>query len=242
MVLSNVSYFYINLTRTIYIIRLMAIWGFYLCVNDIEIIGGQMDPLVLASKSPRRREILERLGFPYIVYGAEIDERMGRKRSIRSFVIDIAKRKVAAAASHFSNGLIVGVDTVVCFQNRVLGKPEDKKEALKFLKILNGNQHEVLSGITVKDVARGIGYSSVSITSVFFCKLNDEEIVRYIESGEWFDKAGGYAIQGSAALFVKGIAGSYYNIMGLPVEKLYELLKKFSYFNVQGNYRPVKQV
>jgi len=201
-----------------------------------------MDPLVLASKSPRRREILEKLGFPYIVHGAEIDERTGRKRSIRSFVIDIAKRKVAAVASNFSNGLIVGVDTVVWFQNRVLGKPEDKKEAHKFLKILNGNRHEVLSGITVKDVASGVGYSSVSITSVFFCKLNDEEIVRYIESGEWFDKAGGYAIQGSAALFVKGIAGSYYNIMGLPVEKLYELLKKFSYFNMQGNYRPVKQV
>jgi septum formation protein len=198
-------------------------------VTDIEIIGGQMDPLVLASASPRRREILERLGLPYIVHAAEIDESARSKRSIRSFVIDIAKRKAAAVASHFSNGLIVGVDTVVCFQNRIL-------------RMLNGNQHEVFSGITVKDVARGIGYSSVSITSVFFCKLKDEEIVRYIESSEWLDKAGGYAIQGAAALFVKEIAGSYYNVMGLPAEKLYELLKRFSYFDMQGNYRPVKQV
>ena len=110
------------------------------------------------------------------------------------------------------------------------------------LKILSGNRHEVVSGITVRDAARDVGYSSVSITSVFFCQLNDEEVVRYIDSGEWVDKAGGYAIQGTAALFVKGIVGSYYNVMGLPVEKLYELLKRFSYFNTHGNYKPVKQV
>ncbi|UCB44304.1 MAG: septum formation protein Maf [Spirochaetota bacterium] len=201
-----------------------------------------MDPLVLASTSPRRREILERLGFPYIVYGVKIDEKVYTKRSVRSVVIELAKRKVAAVASHFSNGLIVGVDTVVCFQNRILGKPEDKEEARKFLKILSGNRHEVVSGITVKDAARDVGYSSVSITSVFFCQLNDEEVARYIDSGEWADKAGGYAIQETAALFVKGIVGSYYNVMGLPVEKLYELLKRFSYFNTHGNYKPVKQV
>jgi septum formation protein len=200
-----------------------------------------MDPLVLASKSPRRREILERLGLPYIICGIKIDESAQKKRSVRSLVIDLAKRKVDAAASRFSNGLVVGVDTVVYFQNRILGKPGNYEEAFKFLKILNGNRHEVVSGITVKNLAGGIGYSSVSVTSVLFCKLNNEEIVRYIESGEWVDKAGGYAIQGSAALFVKGIVGSYYNIMGLPVEKLYELLKKFSYFTTQGNYNPVKQ-
>jgi septum formation protein len=200
-----------------------------------------MDPIVLASKSPRRREILEKLGIPYVVHGIEIDERSVKKRSINSLVIDTARRKVEAAVSCFSNGLIVGVDTVVCFQNRILGKPKGNEEARKFLRLLNGNRHEVFSGITIKDAARGTGYSTVSKTSVFFHKLTDEEITKYIESGEWFDKAGGYAIQGTAALFVEWITGSYYNVMGLPVEKLYELLKRFCYFSVQGSYRPVKQ-
>jgi septum formation protein len=201
-----------------------------------------MDQLILASKSPRRREILDKICIPYIVYGAQIDETDDQKSDIRSFVIGISKRKVDAVVPHFSSGLVLGVDTVVAFQNRILGKPRDVDEAKRYLQILNGNSHEVLSGITVRDTASGVGYSSISETSVCFATMNRTEIDRYIEIGEWPDKAGGYAIQGAASLFIEQISGSFYNVMGLPVEELYCLLKRFSYFDSAGKYRPVKKL
>ena len=207
----------------------------------LQYFGLSMDPLILASKSPRRREILERLNIPYIVYEPDVDETVEKRGNIRSLVIAIAKRKVEKVVSYFSSGLVVGADTVVCFQNRILGKPRDRSEAQKFIRVLNGNRHVVISGISVKDAARGLSYSSVSETVVFFYKLTDEEIDRYIECGEWFDKAGGYAVQGQAALFIEKIVGSYYNIMGLPVEQLYILLKRFSFFDRDGDYAPVRR-
>jgi septum formation protein len=208
----------------------------------IEILGDLMDQIILASESPRRREILDRLHIPYIQYGSQINEDLDPKRSINSFVIEISKRKVEAVVSAFSSGLVLGVDTVVFFQNRILGKPGDRDEAIRHLTLLNGNRHDVLSGITLLDAASGTGYSSVSKTAVSFARLTRSEIEWYIETGEWFDKAGGYAIQGTAALFIEGITGSYYNVMGLPVEKLYYLLKRYSYFSSAGKYRPLKRL
>ena len=102
--------------------------------------------------------------------------------------------------------------------------------------------HTVLSGITVTDAASGVRHSSVCETSVRFTAMEPAEIDRYIEIGEWFDKAGGYAIQGVASLFIESISGSFYNVMGLPVEQLYGLLKRFSYFESTGKYRPVKRL
>jgi len=201
-----------------------------------------MDQLILASKSPRRREILDKIYIPYIVYGAQIDETDDVKGDISSFVIGISKRKVEAVIPHFSGGLVLGVDTIVVFQNRIMGKPRDGDEARRYLQILNGNSHKVLSGITVRDAASGVGYSSVSETSVCFARMDRTEIDRYIEIGEWFDKAGGYAIQGAASLFIEQISGSFYNVMGLPVEELYHLLQRFSYFDSAGKYRPVKKL
>ncbi len=210
-----------------------------------------MDSLILASKSPRRRDILNKLNIPYIVYEVEIDESIGlgaSARSVvslryaRSLVIEISKRKVADASHHFSNGIVVGIDTVVCFKKRVLRKPENSGQAYEYMKLLNGRRHEVLSGITVKDIQEGLSYSSSSLTEVFFSRMTEDEINRYIELNEWVDKAGGYAIQGSASLYIKKIVGSYYNVMGLPVEELYKLLKRFYYFEYSGKYRPVRRL
>ena len=200
-----------------------------------------MDTIVLASRSPRRREILNRLHIPYIVFGVDVDEKIKSVLRVKSSVISISNEKVNTAAGYFSNGLVIGIDTVVYFNRKVLGKPVDIDQAYKFLRMLSGNRHYVFSGITVKDITRGISRSSCSVTEVCFTKMTDGEIKQYLEIDEWNGKAGGYAIQGQAALYIESLSGSYYNVMGLPVEELYRLLKKFNYFESDGIYRPVKK-
>lgn len=201
-----------------------------------------MDSIVLASKSPRRMEILDKLNLPYIVKGVEVDERIRNGRFVKSRVIDISRQKVNAASNDFLNGLILGIDTVVYFNHRVFGKPNNYDQAFRYIRMLSGNRHHVLSGITVKNVQTGANYSSYSVTDVYIIKLAEEEIRRYLEKGEWLDKAGGYAIQGFFALYIKKIVGSYYNVMGLPVEELFKLLKKFSYFESDGKYQPTRKI
>jgi septum formation protein len=200
-----------------------------------------MDSIILASRSSRRKEILNRLNIPFVVFDIDVVERIKDVRRLKSSVIEVSKNKAEAAAVHFSRGLVTGVDTVVYFNRRVLGKPEDLESAYRYLKMLSGNSHVVVSGITVKDSRSGAGYSSCSLTDVSFVKMSDSEISNYLSTNEWKDKAGGYAIQGQAALYIKEIHGSFYNVMGLPVEELYRLLKKFDYFESAGHYRPVKK-
>ncbi len=200
-----------------------------------------MDTIILASKSPRRKEILTQLGIPFIQYGIEVNEGLGCKRYIRSAVINISRKKADAAAGVFSEGIVLGVDTVVNFNGMILGKPGTPAEARRFMKMLSGNRHQVFSGITLKNIGTGKHYSGCSVTDVNFYRLSPDEVDMYIESGEWRDKAGGYAVQGKAALFVTRLEGSYYNVMGLPVEELHRLLLKFSYFESTGQYRPVRR-
>ncbi len=198
-----------------------------------------MDSIILASKSPRRRDILQTVRIPFIVYNQDVQEELGFRRYIKSSVINVSKLKAEAALSAFSKGLILGVDTVVYFNGRVLGKPRDVDEACAFLRMLSGNRHQVFSGITLKDAQSRVSYSSCSISEISFSELTRDEIRRYIELGEWVDKAGGYAVQGQAALYISRISGSFFNVMGLPVEELFRLLKRFSYFESDGVYRPV---
>ncbi|KPJ89543.1 MAG: hypothetical protein AMS17_01505 [Spirochaetes bacterium DG_61] len=203
-----------------------------------------MDTIVLASKSPRRSEILKQLNIPYIVFSVSVEENIKKEnnRHLIPSVINISRKKTLVAACSFSNGLVIGVDTVVYFQRRVFGKPESEEQALKFLRMLSGNRHSVISGITVYSVSDDMSYSSFSVTDVYFHKISETLLQRYIEQGEWAGKAGGYGIQGNAALFVKRIIGSFYNVVGLPVEELYRLLNRFNYFESEGTYRPIKNV
>jgi septum formation protein len=202
-----------------------------------------MDSIILASHSPRRREILEKVRIPYLPFGVEVEETIRRRRgarstNVRSSVIGNAGRKAEAAKESFSNGLVLGVDTVVFFNGQVLGKPADGREAFKFLKMLSGNWHSVYSGITVRDARGDGGYSSCSVTRVRFSPMSRGEIESCLERGEWVGKAGGYAVQGEAALYIDRIEGSFYNIMGLPLEELYRILKRFDYFASSGRYEP----
>jgi septum formation protein len=198
-----------------------------------------MDTLILASKSPRRRHILEAVGIPFLTCDVEVDERMIPCRSIRAAVMGVSRKKAAAAGEFFSRGLALGVDTVVLFHGKVLGKPDGEEEAYRYMRTLSGNTHQVLSGITLWDIGSDTLRSDCSLTDVRFVRLRESEIRRYLRAGEWRDKAGGYGIQGRAALYVESIAGSYHNVMGLPVEKLHRLLGRFAYFHNEGKYEPV---
>ena len=203
-----------------------------------------MDKLILASKSPRRREILNMLEIPYMVFEPPEDSEIPIKNVKRVVheVIKNSRLKAVSVYPEFRNGLILGVDTVVVFGNRVMGKPEDEEEARFFLKALSGNTHKVYSGTTLMNVKDEKMLSRVSTTYVKFKKLSSYEIDSYIDTNEWIDKAGGYAIQGRASFFIEGIVGSYYNVVGLPVETLYYLLNRFNYFNSDGLFHPLRRL
>ena len=182
--------------------------------------------IILASKSPRRRALLGRMGgedFRILTPGK--DERMGRGQPPRELVRQISLEKAQAVAAQADpNAVIIAADTVVALDGVVLGKPADEEEAFRMLSLLSGNRHQVYTGLTV---LRGEQvFSQWEETSVTFRPLTAEEIEAYIATGEPMDKAGAYGIQGYGALLVEGIRGDYYNVMGLPVCRLGGLLRE----------------
>lgn len=182
--------------------------------------------IILASQSPRRRELLERMGVrDFRVVTPDIDEQMDRDLPPQELVGRISLEKALAVQEQEGNApIIIAADTVVALDGAVLGKPADELEAFKMLSTLSGCRHQVYTGLTV---LRGEERHTVSEeTSVTFRELSSEEIHRYIATGEPMDKAGAYGIQGYGALLVEGIQGDYYNVMGLPVCRLGLLLRQ----------------
>jgi septum formation protein len=172
--------------------------------------------LVLASRSPRRRAILDQLGVEFRVEVPEVEEL--DEGDPRELVLENARRKAAAVEGE----LVLGVDTAVVLEGRAFGKPRDAHEAEGFLRALSGRDHEVMSGISVRD-ADGEERSEVVVTRVRFRQLDDRTIDWYLSRGEWGDCAGGYAIQGKGAALVEEIEGDYWNVVGLPVPALLRL-------------------
>ena len=185
-----------------------------------------MKPLVLASHSPRRKELLEKLELPYLVLEEDIDETFLPGESIERSVQRLAAEKAFACISKISEEVVIGCDTVVVVDGQVLGKPQDPDEARTMLRLLSGRSHQVISGVAVLDAASGALMTACERTIVYFQPLLEEEIEAYVASGEPLDKAGAYAIQGKAALFIPRIEGCYYNVVGLPLHCLASLLKK----------------
>ena len=182
--------------------------------------------IILASQSPRRRELLERMGVrDFRVVTPDIDEHMDRELPPEELVRRISLEKALAVQEQEGNtSIIIAADTVVALDGAVLGKPADELEAFKMLSTLSGCRHQVYTGMTV---LRGEEKYTVSEeTTVTFRELSAEEIDRYIATGEPMDKAGAYGIQGYGALLVEGIQGDYYNVMGLPVCRLGCLLRQ----------------
>ena len=182
-------------------------------------------PLILASGSPRRRELLARMGYSFEICTPDVDEHVtGHARDI---VYTLAQRKARAAAEHFSRGVIIASDTLVSLDGAPLGKPADAAEAHGMLAALSGREHEVFTGVCVLDAETGRSETRSVRTGVRFRPLSSDEIDAYIATGEPMDKAGAYAIQGGAGAFVEALDGEYDNVVGFPTEEVSEMLKEF---------------
>jgi len=196
-------------------------------LNEIPFSNVYGKKLILASISPRRENLLRMIGFDFEVVNSQVDEQSEVYTIPEVHVLELAQKKALKVAEKIDGGLIIGADTVVVLNNQILGKPKDAKQAKEILQQLSGKTHEVYTGFAIVEKPSGEMLSEFVKTLVSFRKLADEEIDRYIKSGSPFDKAGGYGIQDQGALFVQKIDGCFYNVMGLPVTKLYQALEKF---------------
>lgn len=182
--------------------------------------------IVLASQSPRRQELLTRMGLSYRVHAVDIDEHMDRALPPDRLVETISREKAAAArALEGPEPLIIAADTVVALDGKLLGKPRDRADAARMLALLSGRQHQVYTGFTIWRGGRAVTQSECTL--VQFRALEPGEIEAYISTGEPMDKAGSYGIQGYGSLLVEGLCGDYFNVMGLPVCALGQALKGF---------------
>ena len=180
--------------------------------------------LILASSSPRRAEILRTVGWPFEACPVDIDEARKPHEEAASYVERLAQEKARSAAGVVAGSTIIGADTVVVINAEILGKPHDEDDARRMLRQLSGHWHQVLTGVAlINGTPSGIRVAHET-TEVKFAGMSDDEIDWYVSSGEPLDKAGAYAIQGLGSRFIEGIRGDYFNIVGLPVRLLYELL------------------
>ena len=177
--------------------------------------------VILASQSPRRRELLGLFPFPFTVQVADIDETMDPTKPPQDEVARVSRLK-AQAICRGADDVVIAADTIVVCQDRVLGKPADQADAARMLTLLSGREHQVMTGLTVLRGDQCI--TCTEVTDIHFRALSEKEIHAYIATGEPMDKAGAYGIQGGAALFAQRLEGDYYNVMGLPVCRLGQIL------------------
>lgn len=181
--------------------------------------------LILASGSPRRSEILSSVGWEFEKQSADIDETERGFENPSEYVQRLAVEKAAAVASENKNKLVLGADTTVVIDDKIIGKPADLDDGREMLKTLSGRWHEVLTGVAlVKDSTVKVGLQT---TRVKFNQMSGEEIEYLLQKGEPLDKAGAYAVQAQAALFIEKIEGDYWNVVGLPINLVYRLIKDF---------------
>lgn len=182
--------------------------------------------LILASNSPRRRELLRSAGIDFEVCPSNAQELRLEGEAPEDFVRRVACEKALDVAGRFPPGRIVlGADTIVVSQGRILGKPSSPEEAQRFLRLLSGVTHQVITGICVVRSPNEIAAAEREVTRVTFRRLEEDEIAQYVHSGEPMDKAGAYGIQGLASKFVPRIEGCYFNVVGLPVARVWEILR-----------------
>jgi septum formation protein len=182
--------------------------------------------LILASSSPRRKEILEKEGFEFEIMVPDNVEENNIYSDPVSHALELSRKKVESVAKRLDEGLILGADTIVVLDGQILGKPKDKKEAQIVLKKMSGKAHKVYTGLTLINKSNDKVLSDYDSTEVFFNQLKDEDILNYIATGEPLDKAGAYGIQGMGSFLVNHIEGNLDNVIGLPVKKLKEMLKR----------------
>lgn len=183
--------------------------------------------IILASSSPRRKELLEKIGLTFSVDPSDVEEKPPIDIKPEGIAKIISLQKALKVAPKYSDAIVIAADTFGFFRGKIIGKPENADHAKRILSTLSGKSHKVITGYTILDTSnRQITTHSVE-TRVYFKKLTPEEIDSYVKSGEPLDKAGAYGIQGLGSVIVDKIEGDYYNVMGLPVSALVESLKKF---------------
>lgn len=188
-----------------------------------------MKELILASSSPRRCELLKQLGLNFRTLVCQVDETSPSGVSPFELVELLAVRKAMAVARMLDEGIVIGADTVVVWRGQVLGKPSGQEDAVEMLRRLQGTTHEVYTGVALVDANSRKVLIEHEKTRVFFRSIDEEEIRRYVATGEPMDKAGAYAVQGLAAIFMRSLEGCYTNVVGLPLARLAEMLKLFGY-------------
>lgn len=181
--------------------------------------------LILASASPRRQELLKRITEDFIVHPVDADETLPEGMPVEIAASYLADVKAQAAAGLFPEDLVIGCDTIVTMNDEIMGKPRDQEDAFRMLRQLSGETHTVMTGVSLH--CRGKSTVFTAETKVTFYPLSDEEIERYLDTNEPFDKAGAYGIQGQGSLLVRGIEGDYFNVVGLPVAALSRALEQF---------------
>jgi septum formation protein len=188
--------------------------------------GHKVKQIVLASASPRRSELLNTLGVDFVVEPSHVVEKPFAEEAPPDYIMRIARAKAVEVAGRRADGLVVGADTVVVLDGKILGKPSDEQDARRMLRLLSGKWHAVMTGVALYDLESGKEAVDYAKTLVRFAQLSDAEIDWYVGTGEPMDKAGSYGIQGLASIFVDEIAGNYHNVVGLPIPLVYRLARQ----------------
>lgn len=191
-----------------------------------------MERIILASGSPRRRELLKKAGYQIEIFPPKLSETLDKNLSLDDALVDLARQKADACFEQYPGEFslelpVLASDTMVIFGDRALGKPKDRAEAKSFIELLSDQVHQVKTSVLLKNFKTGVEVFHVETSHVRFRKLTDSEIENYLDQGEWTDKAGAYGIQGAASAFVEELDGSLDSVVGLPVEIVSILLERF---------------
>lgn len=184
-----------------------------------------MKKIILASQSPRRRELMESVNIDFTIEVSDIEEVIDESLPVEQAIEQLALQKASVIANQHKEDVVIGADTVVLYDNQILGKPKDLDDAHRMLSMLSGHTHKVITGVAI--CHEGNNELFHEVTEVTFYELNDDEINRYITTARPLDKAGSYGIQGLGKLFVKEMHGDYCNVVGLPIAQLNQRLKKY---------------
>ena len=193
--------------------------------------------IILASASPRRRDLLERAGVKFRVLQSDVDEALDDEllADPHQAAQELAQRKAGAVVQQILAAkpegvqvVVIGADTIVFFQNKILGKPKNEEDAFRMLKAMSGKIHTVFTGVTIIDTESDLAHTFYEETKVEFYDVTDDEIRNYISTGDPLDKAGSYGVQGRGCFLVKRIEGDYFTVVGLPIAHLIQILKKYS--------------
>jgi len=186
-----------------------------------------MRKIILASKSPRRRELFKILGVPFVIKESDYEENLTKKMEPKELAITMSQGKARTIAKKQKDAIVIAADTLISFQNKVLGKPRSEKDAFSMLSQMSGKVHSVITGYTILDTKTKKNLSKAVETKVYFRKLKSQEIKNYIKTSQFLDKAGAYGIQELGQLLIEKIEGNYSNVVGLPLGSLVQSLKQF---------------